>query len=170
MRLVPNCVDVARFSPEPETPEEQSRLRQMLGYTDEDFVVLYCGRVCEEKGRSPADRGHGAAGCPPHEAAGGGQPLLLRPRTKARSLSGCAGRPSLCGRPGAFSSPAICSNESLPPYYRLADVACFPAIWDEPAGIVVIEAMACGCPIVGQGLRRNGGISEWFRCAAGEPG
>ena len=50
VRLVPNCVDVARFSPEPETPEEQSRLRQMLGYTDEDFVVLYCGRVCEEKG------------------------------------------------------------------------------------------------------------------------
>ena len=46
VRLVPNCVDVARFSPEPETPEEQSRLRQMLGYTDEDFVVLYCGRVC----------------------------------------------------------------------------------------------------------------------------
>ena len=47
---MPNCVDVTRFSPEPETPEEQSRLRQMLGYTDEDFVVLYCGRVCEEKG------------------------------------------------------------------------------------------------------------------------
>lgn len=50
-------------------------------------------------------------------------------------------------------------NESLPPYYRLADAACFPAIWDEPAGIVVIEAMACGCPIV---ATASGGMAEYL--------
>ena len=39
-----------------------------------------CGAVLRpgvrRKGRTPADRGHGAAGRPPYEAAGGGQPLL----------------------------------------------------------------------------------------------
>ena len=50
-------------------------------------------------------------------------------------------------------------NDKLPDYYRAADAACFPALWDEPAGITAIEAMACGCPVV---ATRSGGMPEYL--------
>jgi glycosyltransferase involved in cell wall biosynthesis len=48
-------------------------------------------------------------------------------------------------------------NDSLGPYYRAADVAVFPSVWQEPFGIVIVEAMARGCAVV---ATRSGGIPE----------
>ena len=50
-------------------------------------------------------------------------------------------------------------NDRLPAYYRMADAACFPALWEEPAGITAIEAMACGCPVI---AARSGGMPEYL--------
>jgi glycosyltransferase involved in cell wall biosynthesis len=43
--------------------------------------------------------------------------------------------------------------------YRAADVLVFPSVWDEPFGLVPIEAMACGVPVVASG---TGGSSEFL--------
>jgi glycosyltransferase involved in cell wall biosynthesis len=44
--------------------------------------------------------------------------------------------------------------------YRAADVFVFPSVWDEPFGLPVVEAMACGLPVV---ATRSGGIGEIVR-------
>jgi glycosyltransferase involved in cell wall biosynthesis len=41
--------------------------------------------------------------------------------------------------------------------YRAADVFVFPSVWNEPFGLPVAEAMACGVPVV---ATRSGGIVE----------
>jgi glycogen(starch) synthase len=43
--------------------------------------------------------------------------------------------------------------------YRAADVLVFPVIWEEPFGLVPLEAMACGAPVVATG---TGGSGEFL--------
>lgn len=45
--------------------------------------------------------------------------------------------------------------KKLVPYYSRADVFVAPSIWDEPLGLVILEAMACQTPVV---VTRKGGI------------
>ncbi|GGL99589.1 glycosyltransferase family 4 protein [Nakamurella endophytica] len=48
----------------------------------------------------------------------------------------------------------------LPRYYRAADAVLFPSRWQEPFGLVPLEAMACGTPVVATG---TGGSAEYLR-------
>ncbi|MFP5257315.1 MAG: glycosyltransferase [Acidimicrobiia bacterium] len=50
-------------------------------------------------------------------------------------------------------------REELPDRYRAADVMVFPSVWPEPFGLVPIEAMACGTPVVATGV---GGSAEFL--------
>lgn len=48
------------------------------------------------------------------------------------------------------------SGELFSQFYRRADVFVFPSVWDEPLGLVALEAMASGTPVVAS---KKGGIS-----------
>ncbi len=68
----------------------------------------------------------------------------------------------IIGEPGAagrvrFSS---CPRSELAERYRAADVVVFPSEWDEPFGLVPLEAMSCGVPVVATG---TGGSGEYLR-------
>ncbi|MFY9614743.1 MAG: glycosyltransferase family 4 protein [Candidatus Dormiibacterota bacterium] len=48
----------------------------------------------------------------------------------------------------------------MPDVYRRHDVLVFPSIWEEPFGLVPLEAMATGCVVVATG---TGGSGEYLR-------
>lgn len=50
------------------------------------------------------------------------------------------------------------NQEELPYLYSVADISVLPSMWDEPAGLTMIEAMACGTPVI---TTASGGISEY---------
>jgi glycosyltransferase involved in cell wall biosynthesis len=64
-----------------------------------------------------------------------------------------------------------CPRESLRERYVNSDVFVFPSEWDEPFGLVPIEAMACGAPVIATG---TGGSREFLRdgdnCLLYKPG
>ena len=132
--VVPCGVDLGRFRPDgPAEPRDRRRHR-----------LLVVSRMVERKGIGNAIAAlaelPGAelvvAGGPPAERLAG-HPEAHRLRRLARRL-GVADRVSFRGG----LDPA-----GLPPLYRSADVVvCVP--WYEPFGIVPLEAMACGVPVV----------------------
>jgi spore coat protein SA len=52
-----------------------------------------------------------------------------------------------------------CVGKELAQEFRQADAFCFPPIWQEPFGLVNVEAMASGLPVV---ATRSGGMPEIF--------
>ena len=49
-------------------------------------------------------------------------------------------------------------RSKVPDLYRTHDVLLFPTIWEEPFGLVALEAMAAGCIVVGTGSGGSGEI------------
>ncbi|MDD2970818.1 MAG: glycosyltransferase family 4 protein [Lachnospiraceae bacterium] len=50
--------------------------------------------------------------------------------------------------------------KDIPLYYKMAYVSVLPSKWEEPAGLVMIESLACGTPII---TTKQGGIPEYVR-------
>lgn len=50
-------------------------------------------------------------------------------------------------------------NKQLPIIHSIADIAVVPSIYDEPAGLVVIEALASGLPLI---ITNSGGMPEYI--------
>jgi glycosyltransferase involved in cell wall biosynthesis len=125
--------------------------------------LLYVGRLDERKGVLDAVSALTAL---PEDAtltlAGAGDRRLEgRIRQHARWL-GVAHRVRLLGMRG---------RDSLPDVYAAADAVLFPARWEEPWGLVPLEAMGIGRPVIATG---RGGSAEYLRdrsnCLAVPPG
>jgi D-inositol-3-phosphate glycosyltransferase len=132
--VVPCGVDVERFRPDgPREPRRPDRHR----------LVAAC-RLVERKGVAdtitalvdlPDTELHVAGGPDPAELDG--DPVARRLRAHAAEL-GVADRVVLRGRVGRDEMPALLHSADA--------VVCVP--WYEPFGIVPLEAMACGVPVV----------------------
>lgn len=114
--------------------------------------LLYVGRIDERKGVRDTVAALAAL---PREAtltiAGGGdEQELARLRESARDL-GIADRVHILG---------MVSRDELPETYAAADVVLFPVHWEEPWGLVPLEAMGLGRPVIATG---RGGSGEYLR-------
>jgi glycosyltransferase involved in cell wall biosynthesis len=112
--------------------------------------LLYVGRVVPDKGVATliASLPH----LPPEttlDIVGHAPPQILSDLTRLVHELGVTGRVT-------FSRA---SREELRDRYRRADLVVFPSEWDEPFGIVPLEAMACGVPVLATG---TGGSADYL--------
>lgn len=145
--IIPNGIDTKRFTP---TPERRERKSAVWGFTtdaqpfpqfrDGTFTLLFVGRIDPRKGA----RYLFAA-----------LPLIAKQLPSFRLL--VVGSGWMRNVYDKFILPELLhsvhftgyvSPEELPRYYRSADVYCSPATGGESFGIVLLEAMASGLPIV----------------------
>ncbi len=133
--VIPCGVDTDLFRPGPRSADSPKRL-------------LMVGRLVPRKGgedlvRALADVPHTElliAGGPPADALDA-DPEVARLRHTAAAV-GVAHRVHFLGRIGHEDMPALYGSSHV--------VACVP--WYEPFGIVPLEAMACGRPVVGSAV------------------
>ena len=55
-------------------------------------------------------------------------------------------------------------QKKLPDYYNIADISVFPSISNEAAGLVIIESLACGVPVI---VTNKGGMTEYMNNSVG---
>lgn len=150
IEVIPCGTDTSNFQRMP-----QGIARTHLGWAPQDKIVLYVGRLDPRKGLATLLQACGQLDThldtQPSLAAqpwrlvivGGSSPERLdgqerlRLEALARSLN-LADRLTFVGAVG---------HEQLPFYYNAADVCVVPSYY-EPFGLVAIEAMACGTPVV----------------------
>jgi glycosyltransferase involved in cell wall biosynthesis len=106
---------------------------------EEDGYLLHLGRYAPEKGTHLAI----------DVAAAAGLPLLLAGRTHAQDAAYFAAEvaPRLA-RPGVLAVGEADRARKVALLRRARAVVC-PLQWEEPFGLVAIEAMLCGTPVLG---------------------
>jgi UDP-glucose:(heptosyl)LPS alpha-1,3-glucosyltransferase len=136
VRVVYNGVDTRRFTPQ-RCAEARAQARQSIGAADDDLVLATVAHNFRLKGVATAIRAVPllrAEGIPARlVVAGGGRAAPYR--GLARRL-GVAEFVSFCG---PMADPLSC--------YAAADVYVQPTFYD-PCSLVVLEALACGIPVV----------------------
>ena len=153
--LLPNCADLGLFCPEGQKGETAA-LREKFGFSPTDFVVLFCGRTCPEKGVHQLLAAMNNIPDADVKLLVAGSPFFGA-QERSDYADGLRKQAEALGQRVKFAG--FVPNPKLPAYYRMANAACFPALWQEPAGITAIEAMACGCPVI---ATDSGGLPEYL--------
>lgn len=121
--------------------------------------LLYCGRIDERKG---IDLAVDALAHLPAEAS-----LRVVGAGDERHLEDLRHR---AGRLGVRVHFERHPRDELPRIYAEADATLFPVRWDEPFGLVPLESMAMGTPVVASG---RGGSAEYLsdgeNCLVADP-
>ena len=135
---------------------EPSINRQKIGFDDNDFVMVYSGRVNKEKGVS--------------ELIDAMLLLKDKPQIKLMIIGGTffgnADNDDDFVRLLKYKAEVIEQRiiftgfipyNIMPDYLQIADIAVLPSMWEEPFGLTIVEAMAIGLPII---TTYRGGIPE----------
>jgi glycosyltransferase involved in cell wall biosynthesis len=137
LHVVPGGVDLDRFAP----ARDRVALRRALGLPPEGPLLLTIRRLVPRMGLTPlvdaieeVRRHDGRA----HLVIGGRGPLEATLRHQVEGL-GLRGHVTLAG---------FVPEERLPLYYQSADLFVLPTIDLEGFGLVTLEALACGTPVL----------------------
>ena len=145
---VPCGVDMDHFRPMP-----RAAVRRELGLSQDEPLVLYVGRIEPLKGIDILLRAAAETEGRFRLLVVGGDGKEARRKAELRQLAdelGIAGR--------VVFRDAV-PHEQLPLYYNAADICVVPSYY-ESFGLVAVEAMACGVPVVAS---RVGGLLETVR-------
>ena len=149
-----NCVDTARFRPVPRDSGALLALQKKLGIANGDRVLIFAGRLTAEKGADHLLRAMQLL--PAHCKA------LIVGSYHYNAEVKSDFQQQLYALADSLKDRVIFTgyvqHDDLPLYYNLADAAVLPSVWDEPAGLTNLEAMACGVPVI---TTDSGGIPEY---------
>jgi phosphatidylinositol alpha-mannosyltransferase len=131
---VPNGVDTRRFSPHTKPIER---------FKDDAFNILFVGRLDKRKGLKYLFKAVTTAA----------RVVDRRLRVIVVGDDGLR-RHALPRMPAGVEVvfAGVVANKELPRYFASGDVFCSPATGQESFGIVLLEAMASGVPVIGTGI------------------
>ncbi len=159
LKVLANCTTENEFHTI--SAEEQNLLRTKLNIEKDDFVVLFVGRLVEDKGIYELVEAIKALHVPRVK-------LLILGSTFSENSKETKFSKKLKDSIKDFEGNIIftghVSHEEIYKYYQIANIQVIPTICEEAAGLVAIEGMLCGLPII---ATKSGGMIEYIddKCA-----
>lgn len=138
VRVIPGGVDINKFR-----KVETDDIDKMFNIKDEKIVV-FAGKLTSYKGVKYLVRAAKKIK---------GKVLILGDGPERKNLEKIAKDEKITNV--KFLGHLGSDTDFLIKFYSRADVFVAPSIWDEPLGLVILEAMACETPVV---VTRKGGI------------
>lgn len=149
-----NCVNEEKFNKKI-TAEEREELRAKFGFTEEDVVVMYCGRILEVKGAKELVQA----------VINLNDPHIKLLMIGSAISGGNAATPYVAEvqqlvdkAPERVKFTGYIDNKELYRYYQSADMQVVPSLWEEAAGLIAIEGMLSGLPLI---VTKSGGLVEY---------
>lgn len=152
--VVNNGINVSKFS-HSLLMEEKEELKKKLNIPPNNRIVIFVGRLVPEKGIIELLNAF----------------KLLKNRDITLLIIGSANfganklskfelelKNKIKGLNERICFTGFVHNDELWKYYKISDVAVLPSIWDEPAGLTMVEAAVCGLPVI---TTNSGGIPEY---------
>lgn len=135
-KVLYNGVDIKKFSPSKYNKKE---LRKEYGFNENDFIFMYSGRLVPEKGVKEMI-----------------QAFCKVKDKKCKLLILGKGKEEFTKELKELAKPKIdkiifkgyINYKKIPQMYNIADIGIVPSIWEEPFGLVVIEFLASGKPLI----------------------
>jgi glycosyltransferase involved in cell wall biosynthesis len=143
IRVIPAGIDINRFKPGNADPG----VRNKIGVSDGDYVVLFVGRLTREKGIY--DLLHAAKLMASEKEPGNIKIVMAGQGAERYNILRAIrslGIESIVSVAGGFS------YRDMPDLYKAVDAFVLPSIplswWQEQFGMVLVEAMASGLPVI----------------------
>jgi len=153
-QILKNGINLDKFKKELSL-KEKKQIRKNLGIQDDDFVVLYCGRLVEEKGVLELVKAIKNIENKQIKLVIVGS---INFGNSASSLYLENLNNEILNSNGKIFTTGYIDNNEIYKYYKMADIAVFPTLTDEAALLVNIEAMFCSVPTI---ITNSGGAPEY---------
>ncbi len=151
-QTIHNGIDLKQFSHREATAID----RKSIGFSDNDFIMVYSGRLNRDKGISELiDAMHQLRKFPRIKLMVLGSSFFEDATSENKFISNLKQRSE--DIKGNIIFTGFIPYQDVPDYLHLADIAVLPSMWEEPFGLTVVEAMAAGLPLI---TTRSGGIPE----------
>ena len=157
--VLKNGIDTEKFTTR--NDEKIEEYKNKFGISKEDFVVIFAGRLVDEKGALETIKAVKA--CEDESIklliVGAGfyssdivDNYTLELRKEAEAIK------------DRIIFTGYIDYDDMPSIYHLGNVAVLPSMWDEPAGMTMVEAVVSGLPLI---TTNSGGIPEYMskKCA-----
>lgn len=141
----PNCISL--LPPVPSPVQEEGK--QISSFSEKNRI-LYVGQVIRGKGLDLLLRAVSLMTIP----------FELVVIGEGSYLESCQNLAKRLGIEKNVQFTGFLTHEKIKEYYREASVVVVPSLWPEPFGLVGLEAMRFGLPVVGFA---TGGISDWLK-------
>lgn len=152
--ILKNCIDTTNFLNVDQYKIDAARKK--YGLTNFDFVVVFAGRLVKEKGALEVLRAVKLCACDDIKLLIVGSGFYTSDVVDEYSSKLLEEAKSL-GDNIIFTGYVDYSN--MPSIYQLGNVAVLPSLWEEPAGMTMVEAAISGIPLI---TTNSGGIPEYI--------
>ena len=146
-KLLYNGVDITRFDP---NKFDVINLRKKYSFDKNDFIFVYAGRIVKEKGIKELINAFSNINNKKAK-------LLILGKRQKGGKSYYNEILKLIKKDKNIILKENVSYNKIPELYAISNVGIVPSIWNEPFGLVVVEILASGLPVIAS---KQGALKE----------